>query len=428
MKCSIQTVFTALLMLTSVLYSSTWEPPMDISNNLPGNGDGVIVVDSQGNAATIWQDPATNTVLTSYRLFEGLWENPIALGTADPNPYICVDEAGNLRAVWEFGATIRTATRPLGGTWTPYVQIYTKKANFDNLRVACVENNGYSVVSWTEIDVTNTVKAATWNGSSWTITPLNVTTNQTVSLTAKPIPRILPSGTTFVAFLANSVKSGNDDIYTTMGSAATGTWATIAPRNFVKPTSFDFALSSTGNGGIACLDGTNQINATYYIGGVWGGVGNVTTTASDAALIGFDRFNMATIVYPTSLGEIRKASTNAAAISYQDAGISPGTTGYHTPKLSVSENGGMVASYLGPSGGIYGQTGKSGVFEASPASLNALAKNESVAMSDNGTAYALWKDTVTTGFMEASRTYNPADNLLKVLGKKRLMYQKGLLP
>ena len=65
MKRSIQTLFAAILMLTGILYSSTWEPPMDISNSLPGNGDGVIVVDSQGNAATIWQDPATNTVLTS---------------------------------------------------------------------------------------------------------------------------------------------------------------------------------------------------------------------------------------------------------------------------------------------------------------------------------------------------------------------------
>ncbi|QVL56961.1 MAG: hypothetical protein KFB93_06130 [Simkaniaceae bacterium] len=419
-----------ILMITGSLCASIWEPPLDLSNNTPGNGNGVIVVDTQGNAAVIWQDANTSAIFTSYRYFDGGWEGPTVLDTTgEPDPYICVDEAGNLRAVWEFGSTIRTATKAFGAGWTPFVQIYTRKATYDNLRVACVQNNGYSVVSWYEDSgVSKNVVALTYDGATWTNTFLNNTATHTVDSSSKPIPRILPNGTTHIAFIATDVGTGNADIYTSMGSAATGTWSTIAARGFTKPGTFDFAQSATGNGGIACLDSTNAVIAAYYIGGAWGPVGTVTSTVTKEVKIGIDQNNIATMAYGTSSGEIQKASTNVTAISYQFATISPGTVGFHSPRLSVSENGGMVTSYLGGGGEVYGQTGANGVFETTPATLNALAKVESVAMSNNGTAYALWKDTVTTGFMEASRTYNPTDYFIRSLGKKRLILQKGLYP
>lgn len=418
-----------MLLFTGCLCASHWEPPLDLSNNAPGNGDGTIVVDSQGNAAAIWQDATTSSILASYRPYNGGWEGPTVLdAVGEPDPHICVDEAGNFRAVWEFGSTIRTATKPFGEAWTPLVQVYTRKATYDNLRVAAVQNNGYSVISWFEDSgVSQNVVALTYDGSTWSSTFLNNTATHTVASNAKPIPHILPNGTTYIAFLGTDVGTGNSDIYTSTGSAATGTWSTIAGRGIVKPDLFDFALSATGNGGIVCLDGASIAQAVYLIGGTWGSVGTVTATIIKEAKIGIDQNNIATIIYGTSSGEIQKASTYVTSISYQFATISPGTVGFYFPRLSVSENGGMVASYIGGGGEIYGQTGANGVFETTPTVLNALAKNEGVAMSNNGTAYALWKDTTGTGFMESSRTYNPTNNLIKALGNKRLIY-RGFLP
>lgn len=418
------------LMFTRLLSAASWEPPLDLSNNAPGNGDGVIVVDSEGNAAVIWQDNNTQAILTSYRYYDQGWEGPTVLDAiGEPDPYICVDEEGNLRAVWEFGSTIRTATKPFGAAWTPFVQIYTRKASYDNIRVASVKNNGYAVVSWFEDSGgSQNVVALTYDGTSWSSTFLNNTANQTVTTSSKPIPHILPDGTTHIAFIATDVGSGNDDIYTSVGSAATGTWATITGRGTTKPQYFDFAQSATGNGGIVYLDGANAVNAAYYLGGSWGSFGSVYSPGAKEAKIGIDQNSMVTIVYGTTVGDIQKASTNATAISYQIATISPGTVGFHSPRLSVSENGGMVTSYIGTGGEVYGQVGANGAFEATPTFLNILAKNENVAMSNNGTAFALWKDTSGTGFMEASRTFNPTDYLIRSLGKKRLIMNKGLFP
>ncbi|MCB1115542.1 MAG: hypothetical protein KDK71_03635 [Chlamydiia bacterium] len=423
-------LFVLMVSLVGILCASNWEIPLDLSENMPGNGDGTIVVDRFGNAAAIWQDGNTNAILSSYRPFEGGWEVPTVLDTTgEPDPHICVDEAGNFRAAWEFGSTIRTATKPFGGSWSPYVQVYTRKATYDNIRVASVQNNGYAVISWFEDSgVGQNVVAVTFNGSSWTSTFLNNSSTHTVTSNAKPIPHILPDGTTHIAFIATDVGTGNADIFTSTGSAATGTWSAIAGRGSSKAISFDFSLSDTGNGAIAFLDSSGTVQAVYLLGGVWGTVGTVTATVSKEVKVGIDQNNIATLVYHTSTGEIQKASTGVTSISYQFATVSPGTTGYSTPRLSVSENGGMVVSYLGGSGEVYGQVGANGVFEATPTLLNAAAKNESVAMSDNGTAYALWKDTTGSGFMEASRTFDPAHYLIRALGHKRLIYNKGRFP
>lgn len=50
-----------------------------------------------------------------------------------------------------------------------------------------------------------------------------------------------------------------------------------------------------------------------------------------------------------------------------------------------------------------------------------------VSMSNRGIAFAAWVDA-STGLVEASRTIVEAQNLMNVLGKKRLIYQKGLYP
>ncbi|QVL54796.1 MAG: hypothetical protein KFB95_05625 [Simkaniaceae bacterium] len=173
---------------------------------------------------------------------------------------------------------------------------------------------------------------------------------------------------------------------------------------------------------------TNRIDAIVRNSSVWSSSTNVTMVPSKEVKVGIDKFKIITVVYRTTFNAIEKASTQLPTVAFPSFIISPAGNNFNHVRLDVSEAGGMVVSYLDFAGVIYAQVGFSGTFEATPTSLNAMAKNESVAMSDAGIAFAIWKDTTGNGFIEGSRTIVNASQLIKVLGKKRLIYQKGLYP
>ena len=220
------------------------------------------------------------------------------------------------------------------------------------------------------------------------------------------------------------------DVYYTNGNIPAGTWSTLVASGFSEePAEFDFDMNLNGEAIIGATGSTtSRIDATVRNGSVWSAPANVTMVQSKGVKVGIDKFKVATVVYMTLSNTIEKASTQLPAVSFPSVVISPAGGGFSSVRFDVSEAGGMVVSYLDLAGAIYGQVGFGGTFEASPTALNAMAKNESVAMSDAGIAFAIWKDTTGNGFVEGSRTIINSSQLVKVLGKKRLIYQKGLYP
>ena len=142
--------------------------------------------------------------MTSYRPVGGLWSPVESLGAGEPNPDISVDENGNLRAVWvqTGGVNIQTATRSFGGSWSGASTITAGNTNAADINVQIVSNSGYAAVVWTSLPgANNVVRAATWNGTAWTVSNLNNPTDISVDGGARPIVHVLPSGEAITAYI-----------------------------------------------------------------------------------------------------------------------------------------------------------------------------------------------------------------------------------
>lgn len=422
-----------VIVFCQVGFAASWEDNKDISGGLSANGDSVIVADKNGNAAAIWQDSGSGKIVTSYRPVGGLWSPIESLGAGEPNPDISVDENGNLRAVWvqTGGVNIQTATRSFGGSWSGASTITAGNTNADHVNIEIVSNSGYAAVVWTSLPgANNVVRAATWDGAAWTINNLNIPADIIVDGASDPIVHVLPTGEVIAAYIGEDTGTNIRDVYYTNGNVPAGTWSPVVASGFPEePAEFDFDMNLNGEAVIGSTGSTtNRIDAIVRNSSVWSSSTNVTMVPSKEVKVGIDKFKIITVVYRTTFNAIEKASTQLPTVAFPSFIISPAGNNFNHVRFDVSEAGGMVVSYLDFAGVIYAQVGFSGTFEATPTSLNAMAKNESVAMSDAGIAFAIWKDTTGNGFIEGSRTIINASQLIKVLGKKRLIYQKGLYP
>ena len=101
--------------------------------------------------------------------------------------------------------------------------------------------------------------------------------------------------------------------------------------------------------------------------------------------------------------------------------------GNSIPRIDASRNGAVVASWISGASEVLAKVGFNGTFEPTPTNLGSSTRNQDVSVSNAGIAYATWINS-GTGFVDASRTQDLAETLIRVLGKKRLIYQKGLYP
>ena len=243
-------LFFLFLLVGIFAHASTWEPPLTVSSGGGSSADVKIVCDGEGNAAIIWAQfvGADNLVHTSYRPVGGLWETPTVMDTAIIASFdLCVDEAGNLTAVWSTFplGDIRTRFRPLGGGWGPIVIPFSPGgANITvDVRVDCVSNNTYAIITWVNTTATALAQSVFRNGMTYSVvSTINNTAPHTADAASKPIPKLLPNGTARVVWRGTAAIGPIVDIFQSTSSLG-GTWGQ-------PPTSLGFNAAMGGDPGV----------------------------------------------------------------------------------------------------------------------------------------------------------------------------------
>jgi hypothetical protein len=109
-----------------------WEAPVDISATELSGGVAVaggsaqsprIAVDGAGDVTVVFERWAVGGIVvqSAERPAGGAWTVPVGLdepvNSANPEPWVAVDTAGDAIAVWEAGAVVQSAYRPAGEAW-----------------------------------------------------------------------------------------------------------------------------------------------------------------------------------------------------------------------------------------------------------------------------------------------------------------------
>ncbi|MCB1084961.1 MAG: hypothetical protein KDK60_02550 [Chlamydiia bacterium] len=425
-------ILPLLALISIVVEAANWEPTMVVSTGIE-TGDATLVCDDFGNAAIIWRETDGN-IYSSYRPVNGVWETPTNFGPGNNSPHICVDEGGNLTAIWitDFSRDVVSAYRPFGGSWQPIVVIDGFGEARTSPRVSCVGNSTYSMATWLEVGFPEPIlEGAFRTGLVWSVVD-EITDNTFFSANSFiPVPKILPNGTARIVANLEDISTGITDIYVITRSLG-GTYSAPMPLGFTggpfgtDPSLFDFELNSLDQGVVGVLAGNGSIGGTILNGGTWSPAGIITSTMSTAVEVAIDEQSRARAIWSTAAGTIEVGTTPLTPISWSIETLSTGG-GNTIPRIDASSNGAVVASWISGASEVLAKVGFNGTFEPTPTNLGSSTSNQDVCVSNGGITYATWINS-GTGFVDASRTIDVSGNILRLLGKKRLIYQKGLYP
>ena len=142
----------------------TWLASHPLTGGLAMTAGTAVVADAAGNVTAVWTEmvgPDTY-VRSSYRPVGGTWSPAVDVSGAGPiviAPSVGVDAAGNVTAVWQLsgspGSFVQTASRPVGGPWSPPSTCRTTWPPGPNLAVA---RSGAATAVW-----------STWDGDDYII-------------------------------------------------------------------------------------------------------------------------------------------------------------------------------------------------------------------------------------------------------------------
>lgn len=142
-----------------------------------------IAVDSDGNAAAVWQSElrqqqATPPFIQSAHLFNGTWSNTETIGDEGTNAQIGVDAQGNYIAVWlTHNSQITYAQLPKNGNWTTPKLIFDAGLGITPPQLAVAES-GNAVVVWKSSQ--GSIQASQFNGTKWSASPITISGNTVI--------------------------------------------------------------------------------------------------------------------------------------------------------------------------------------------------------------------------------------------------------
>lgn len=447
-----KTLILLFLLALSYLSASTWEPPMTVSTAEADTTYAVTIAsDDNANAALAWTQ--SGEVYSSYRPFGGGWEPPHSHGKGK-DIQICMDGSGNITVAFiqDDGTSdlVRTDFRPAGGVWVGAVTRYTAATinTLTELAIHCIRDNFYGMIAWLDQSGTDPVVhtlSRQGNGTGWSsfgVVAINDPSNNTVTAGTAPIPRIQSNGTSVC--LLKTTNTGTVQVnYASFNIAtltATSTWnpapgTPLPDLGFsggvfgTPPERFDFDMNRNGNAVVGVSTFNDQVAAAVSTNASssWTTPVLVDPNPSKWVEAAIDNFGFATLAWiQAAPANISTASTSVFAPSWVWIIQQIGSINT-VPSLNSSPNGGSVLAWDDGSADLNAKVGFQGDFETPPVLVDLNSKVESVSMSNRGVAFAAWLDA-STGLVEASRTIVEAQNLINVLGKKRLIYQKGLYP
>jgi hypothetical protein len=113
----------------------SWQAPLTLSETGYDAGGSQIAVDSEGDAAAVWETfpPASSrTIQAAVKSHSSTWSAPVTLadiGEPVGKPQISIDSRGDAVAVWEEqpinpgSQYIKAAVRPADGVWSTPVDV-----------------------------------------------------------------------------------------------------------------------------------------------------------------------------------------------------------------------------------------------------------------------------------------------------------------
>lgn len=441
---------TALLLAATAAFSSNWEVPLEVSTGIAGPDDPpIIVADFEDNAAMIWNQGGE--VYTSYRPFEGTWEAPTNHGKGN-SQRICMDESGNITIAFITTTNpdqINTAFRAAGGAWTSVLNVASGTAanTVQRLTLDCISTNFQAYIAWYDSGAPD-IRSIYRNGSgtSWAGSVVIATTGTlTPSSTPTPIIKVHQSGNAVIGVRLTDTTGPTVDMYALYTTSPGGAYTSTA-LGFTNPpgTSYDFDMDNNGNAVLAARSSTNDIKASTSSdasSGSWNAVQTVSSATGTDVKVGIDENGLASIVWVTDSAPVIIQTANATVGAGSWAPIidltdSTGST-VGDPRIHVSSNGYRIIAWDFPATNTANQLfvirGQNATLEATSSVIDSTitAKSLNVYTSTTSRGFASWVDLTGNQFAEASRTFEPIDattNLLRALGKKRLIYQPTRYP
>ena len=158
------------LLATAALATPAWLSPVDLSAAGQDAEAPQVTVAPAGNAVAIWSrsygTPYT-IIQSAGRPAGGSWEPPVDLSAAGVSaavaPQVAVNSVGDATAVWSrsYGApaTVQSATRPVGGTWGPPLDLSVIGRNAVEPEVV-LDAAGDGLALWSRDNGSNTVVQA----------------------------------------------------------------------------------------------------------------------------------------------------------------------------------------------------------------------------------------------------------------------------
>ncbi len=451
---NVRNILTLLFLLAfSYLSASTWEPPMTVSTAVADTAYAVTIVsDDNANAALAWTQ--AGEVYSSYRPFGSGWETPHSHGKGQ-DIQICMDGSGNITVVFiqDDGTSdlVRTDFRPVGGAWAGAVTQYTAASSntLTEIAIHCIRDNFYGMIAWLDQSVTNPVVntlSRQGSGTGWSsfgVVAINDPTNNTVTAGAAPIPRIQSNGTSVCLLKTTSggIVQVNYASFNIATLTAGSTWnpapgTPLPDLGFTggifgaPPEVFDFDMNKNGNAVVGVSTFNDQVAAAVSTSAnsSWTTPVLVDPNPTKGIAAAIDKFGFATLAWLQTIPSTNISTASTSVFSPSWVWVVQYIGSVSTlPALDSSPNGGSVLVWDDTSADLNAKVGFQGGFETPPVLVDLNSRVESVSMSNRGIAFAAWVDA-STGFVEASRTIVETQNLINVLGKKRLIYQKGLYP
>jgi hypothetical protein len=349
--------------------AAPWSPPEEVS--VPGGSASWsrVGIDAAGDATAVWtrSDGLHLLAQAATRPVGGSWGPPVDLSGASGNaesPAMAVDAAGNVVAAWKLrlagSEAIETAYRPAGGAWEAPVAVEFGAAVVETPAVA-IDEAGDAVLIWRQGVGGNHVILATSMpaGGLWA-SPVAISSS---ALNAEaPDVAMSPSGTAVAAWQSSSGAASvvESNILPLGGSwggeTAISLLATVTePPHVVADTAGDFAAiwSRSGTGLVAEL-------ASMPAAGSWAAPEQISTPGLEA----------------------------------------------HAPQLAIDSAGDAVAAWYrfdGSVGSVEGTNRVAGGPWTSPVRLSPIgaeAEAPQLAMSTSGLGQVVW-----SGWNEATHNY-----------------------
>ena len=151
----------------------SWAPAVTISPVGKDSDSLKLVIDTGGNVLAVWRvsEISGRTIQSASKSQLGSWSAPVNVsvaGQALSGTSLVLDDRGNATAVWSSpAAQLYSATKALGGAWSPTVPISAAASNFIQLPELVVDSRGSVTAVWDQNDGTNSVYSATLNQGSW---------------------------------------------------------------------------------------------------------------------------------------------------------------------------------------------------------------------------------------------------------------------